>query len=522
MEINEGKYGYKADDFFKKLIESMNDIVAIFRFGGICRFASPAVEDILGYAVEEVVGHSVYEFLEQEDMRAVKKLYRPTKAGVLPEKRRVECRLRKKDGIFVWLQVETTRISDPDNGCTEFLTVARDITQQKEKELYQDLLKDYCHYFCKAVKTVGLIINEDGRVIDFISEYTAFPHIKGRCLHEFLVKSQADMILRKIKHAIHTGEMQHSIYKLTTPNGDYWVEGKSTPLEVQLNGKKLVASLILDVTGKERDRKKTELMYLFKQRTELFQAIITGSEEEFTKNSILSNIQELNFSEDYFCCIVHLEAGKRTHRNKNLFFSVVELLSSDPLLFIYNCHGDIGVFFRSKHFQETLQAGEWLRERILAYDANFKIKIGIGGVYNDIEGLKRSYRQAQSALVIACSEAEEAVISEFKNIGIYQLLERLLHDEDSSDFVERYLGPLIAYDREKDSQLLYTLEEILKSVHLKDVANKLYLHYNTVIVRKRRIEGILDVNLEQYEVRLTLSLALKLYRLNYRRQGSRK
>jgi PAS domain S-box len=522
MKMKEERCNYKNNDFFKKLIENMNDIVAVFRFGGICRFVSLSVESILGYSPEEIEGYSVYQFLEQADISIVKKLYQPTPQENLPKKRRVECQVRKKDGTFVWLQVETTRLADDSGIYTEILAVAREITQQKEKELHQALLQKYCFYFCEAIKTVGLIIDEDGRIIEYVSDYTNFANVKGRLLHEVLVKNQADMALSKIRHAIRTGEMQCSVYKLTTSKGDVWVEGKSTPLQLEVNGKKLVGSLIIDVTGKERERKKAELMYVFKQRTEMFQAIITSSKEEFVPKSILKNIQELNFNDDYFGCIVHLEVGKKVHQNKSLFLDVVELLSSDPSLFIYNCHGDIGVFFQAKHFQTTLSAGEWLKERILAYDISYKIRIGIGGIYSDIEGLKRSYRQAQSALVIACSEPEEIVIKEFNDIGIYQLLERLFYDEDSTDFVERHIGPLLAYDKEKDSQLLHTLEEILKNVHLKNVASTLYLHYNTVIARKRRIEDILNVNLEHYETRLTLSLALKLYRLNYRKQRDKK
>ena len=54
-----------------------------------------------------------------------------------------------------------------------------------------------------------------------------------------------------------------------------------------------------------------------------------------------------------------------------------------------------------------------------------------------------------------------------------------------------------------------TLEVILHTDNLTTVAKRLYVHRQTVLFRKNRIETVLGVSLDNFETRLALGMALK-------------
>ncbi len=130
-----------------------------------------------------------------------------------------------------------------------------------------------------------------------------------------------------------------------------------------------------------------------------------------------------------------------------------------------------------------------------------------------------SYRQEGKATA-ACywtvldgcyrSEAhEETVGANYGEIGVFQFLPAVLDSDHVKDFVQRTLGKLAEYDRIQGTELMHTLEKILQTDNLKMVAKQFYVHRQTVLFRKRRIETVLGVSLDDFETRLALGMALK-------------
>ena len=58
-----------------------------------------------------------------------------------------------------------------------------------------------------------------------------------------------------------------------------------------------------------------------------------------------------------------------------------------------------------------------------------------------------------------------------------------------------------------------TLDMILESNDLKRAAEKMYMHYQSLMYRKRRMEKILDISLDDSASRLTVQIALQLWKL---------
>jgi purine catabolism regulator len=77
-----------------------------------------------------------------------------------------------------------------------------------------------------------------------------------------------------------------------------------------------------------------------------------------------------------------------------------------------------------------------------------------------------------------------------------------------------FLQPLLDYDLKHDTNLVETLQMYFQvNRNMKQTAERLFTHYNTVIYRLERVKDILVKDLENPEIQLQLQLALKLHQM---------
>ncbi|QDR78993.1 PAS domain-containing protein [Sporomusa termitida] len=144
-------------------------------------------------------------------------------------------------------------------------------------------------------------------------------------------------------------------------------------------------------------------------------------------------------------------------------------------------------------------------------------KIGISGTSGTPIRFRDSYEKANRAVIVAASNCAQVVHCD--DIGIYEVAFQLLHDENTCALVQNTIGRLAEYDQVRGSNLLFTLELILEEINLKAVSQKLFIHHNTVIWRKRRIEDFLGMSLDKMETKVLLILYLKIWKLQKAETG---
>ena len=72
------------------------------------------------------------------------------------------------------------------------------------------------------------------------------------------------------------------------------------------------------------------------------------------------------------------------------------------------------------------------------------------------------------------------------------------------------------YDKKYHGELLSTLQEILQcGWNLKESAEKLYIHYNSIKYRYSKICKVLNLDLSDHDNRSLVEIAMKLYRLKH-------
>ena len=134
------------------------------------------------------------------------------------------------------------------------------------------------------------------------------------------------------------------------------------------------------------------------------------------------------------------------------------------------------------------------------------VKVGIGKVY-PLHQMSESYKEATQALVV-CS-VERAVV--FEEDLKLELLLLNSTKQQREEYVKRILGPILY-----DSELLGNLEIWLNSNRsMKDTADQLHIHKNTLKYRIKKIEQALQVDLHNIKDQSSLYIALFLYKQHY-------
>jgi len=140
------------------------------------------------------------------------------------------------------------------------------------------------------------------------------------------------------------------------------------------------------------------------------------------------------------------------------------------------------------------------------------VKIGISGVAGLPINLRGIYENAHRAALVA-SMIEGSSTAHCDDIGLYDVAIQLLNDKNTCAMIQKTIGRLAEYDQKRGSDLVLTLEYILTDMSLKTVGEKLFIHHNTVIWRKGRIEVLLGMSLDKIETRVLLLLYFKIWNL---------
>jgi PAS domain S-box-containing protein len=192
-------------------------------------------------------------------------------------------------------------------------------------------------------------------------------------------------------------------------------------------------------------------------------------------------------------------------------------LAENELGWIWKCNDDIVLLLpvietNLGNKQSQLEFANQLISQITKLFPHMFAKVGISGISSIPLNLQDSYEKAYRAAVIATSMGYAAAVHS-DDLGLYEVAFQLLHDQRICNLVENTIGKIAEYDQARGSSLLVTLEYLLEDMSLKMVGQKLFIHHNTAIWRKRRIETLLDMSLDKIETKVLLILYFKIWNL---------
>lgn len=135
------------------------------------------------------------------------------------------------------------------------------------------------------------------------------------------------------------------------------------------------------------------------------------------------------------------------------------------------------------------------------------VRLGVGRRYASPTEIFRSYQEAKVALELGKLIQPSNKIPYFADLG----MARLLFSHDWQELQEFYLE---TFRDLRDPELMETLETYIShGCDLKTTAKALFLHPNSLRYRLKKIEELLERDLEELETRVDLVVALKIKRL---------
>ena len=165
-------------------------------------------------------------------------------------------------------------------------------------------------------------------------------------------------------------------------------------------------------------------------------------------------------------------------------------------------------------------ATEQLRLACDELGSELGVDIGVSDAERGAGSARRRMREAADAARIARSLAAGGGAVSYERLGAYRYLVNLELDEAPRDRYGQAVSALIDYDRDRNANLVDTLERYLAArCSVAASARALYIHPNTVRQRLERIQQITKLDLREEDL-LSLELALKVARLRRVREES--
>lgn len=231
---------------------------------------------------------------------------------------------------------------------------------------------------------------------------------------------------------------------------------------------------------------------------------------------------DLNSFEQYY--LAHIGQGEEhfQHIKERFLHTVTQVvLEHNPLSILVDRSDSIILL---PHFEQETPPSQARREvQALAEPIceqaqeqldGLTISVAIGGFYDSVAGLRRSYSEAKAAMDVGRKMSRRQSITWYDDIALYVLLDRLAAQPEARRWFEQTISPLIEYDRNNGTELVKTLETYFDANQmLQQAAYQLFIHPKTLKYRLRRIEEILGTDPFSGDKQLSLYLATKMAKL---------
>jgi PAS domain S-box-containing protein len=479
----------------------------------------------LGFAKDEVLGKTgtelgLWDEATRDELRRLL-----LEAGCIRDKD-VPVRAKNGERVMALLNVEFIELG----GQKHIVATSLDISERKRaEELAREqlsLLEDCSDADADATT---LIVDEEGGIVRVFGEKSMLPsNPEGQNLRSALPPPAAADLLAMLaavlrECAARTTEFRADVGELTLA-----IRVTAAPMTRRYRGKRTVSFRICDITAERAAEEKTALTEQAHGRSTFFNSLVTGGHPAEYVASVLEGYG-VDTHADYACfalVVAGMEpeapeawpTGDTVAPRAAAKGDIVAWLARSEPGWTWQTNDYIALLVPADRAGRTKESQmEYAARLARETEARFaftQVAVGVAaapgeGTTLDLEEL---YGRAVEALLL-CERRQGRCVVHHADTGLYQVAFQLLKDRNIQRIVRDMIGGLAEYDRKHDSSLLATLERIIEEENLRVVAEKMFVHHNTAIWRKKRIEKVLGLSLDSVETRAMVSLYLKVWKL---------
>lgn len=185
---------------------------------------------------------------------------------------------------------------------------------------------------------------------------------------------------------------------------------------------------------------------------------------------------------------------------------------SDKLALIFPLTGntDIG------EDEEARALAARLQDALHSSMPQISTTIGIGSICASLHDLPESYARAQEAIKVGRVLFGKGRIIHHNELGFYQFIPLLQDNPALQGQIDFWIGPVIAHDAAKGTNLLKTLETYLENdCNMQATSNCLFIHRNSLRYRLAKLGELTRNRYSLPENRTHYLLSIKAWRLNH-------
>lgn len=139
--------------------------------------------------------------------------------------------------------------------------------------------------------------------------------------------------------------------------------------------------------------------------------------------------------------------------------------------------------------------------------------IGVSLLFTELGRLRMGYDQARTAIEIGRKLDPDALEYHYSKYYLNDMLECYREKFALDDVIVRYLDQLTGERGYSNSNLLLLYHYLNTERNISLTAKRVHMHRNSVIYRLQRIQDVLNLDLDDPDVRLRLMITFKILRM---------
>ncbi len=121
---------HEKETQLRLLVANMGDMISSMTPDGTYLYVSPSCRSLLGFEPEELLGARMFDYTHPDDAKCVPQAVNEAASSRKTEFR-TECRMRRKSGDYVWVEIVFRPIYSESGSLTEIQSSCRDISDRK-------------------------------------------------------------------------------------------------------------------------------------------------------------------------------------------------------------------------------------------------------------------------------------------------------------------------------------------------------------------------------------------------------
>lgn len=160
------------------------------------------------------------------------------------------------------------------------------------------------------------------------------------------------------------------------------------------------------------------------------------------------------------------------------------------------------------------ELADLLANRLGTLREDAAVLVSVSDESPDPAHIKQAYGEARQAIQIAQLIGQNRGVVEYDHLSVFHLLLQVKDRTELQRFANQILGPLEDYDLRRSGHLVETLHHLFYEDDAPtQIANRLFVHPNTVKYRLRRAQEITGLRMDKPSDRFKLQLALAVARI---------